>query len=65
VQFPSSIRFRILVQEFQTPHIIPHIIGIMDGPHVPVLPHLIKYKHKYENLLLKATKIHKALAKSL
>ena len=41
VQFPSPARFRVLAQEFEALHGIPHIIGAIDGSHIPILAPVI------------------------
>ena len=41
-QFPSLVRFRILIQNFQTLHVVLHDIGIIDGSHIPILAHVIE-----------------------
>ena len=41
MQFPSQAWFRILVQEFEAFYEIPHIIGVIDGSHIPILAHVI------------------------
>jgi len=39
VQFPSSIR--IIAQEFEAIHEIPHIIGAINGSHIPIFAPVI------------------------
>lgn len=41
VQFPSPTQFRVLAQEFETLHGILHIIGAIDGSHIPILAPVI------------------------
>jgi hypothetical protein len=37
VQLPILAWFRILAQEFKALHGIPHVIGAIDGSHIPTL----------------------------
>ena len=37
VQFPSLAWFQILARNFEDLHGIPHIIGAIDGSHIPIL----------------------------
>ena len=41
VQFPSPALFRILAQEFEALHEIPHIIRVIDGSYIPILAPII------------------------
>jgi hypothetical protein len=37
VQFLSESQYKVLVNEFEAFHGIPHIIGVADGSHIPIL----------------------------
>ena len=41
IQFPSPTHFRVLAREFEARHGIPHIIGVIDGSHIPILAPVI------------------------
>ena len=42
VQLPSPARFRVLAQELEALCGIPHIIGAINGSHIPILAHVIE-----------------------
>ena len=47
IQFPSPAWFRVLAQEFEAFYGIPHIIGAIDGSHIPILALIIKGEDYY------------------
>ena len=57
IQFPSPARFKVLAQEFEALHGIPHIIGTIDGSHIPILAPVIggenyHYRKSFHSALL-------------